>query len=173
MYKIIWSRDSFERLEEKLSKEFDVLVTTDPNDVPKDKIGIIVNSDNVGQIRNILELMALEKKTLILETTDGWVQLNVAEMTYLESFGDEIYMHTVTESLRIRQPLYQLEDMLKPYAFVRIGKSFIVNMNKIRYIRTGFNAKLDLELTDGTHLEVSRSFVKPFKTALGIKLKEE
>ena len=82
-------------------------------------------------------------------------------------------MHTIHESQRIRQPLYQLEEMLKPYNFVRIGKSFIVNMNKIRYIRTGFNAKLDLELTDGTHLEVSRSFVNAFKSALGIRNKED
>ncbi|MFH1693452.1 MAG: LytTR family DNA-binding domain-containing protein [Bacillota bacterium] len=73
----------------------------------------------------------------------------------------------------IRQPLYQLEEILKPYHFVRIGKSFIVNISKIRYIRTAFNAKLDIELTTGTHLEVSRSFVKDFKNALGIQKKED
>ncbi len=173
MYKIIWNRDSFERLESRLSKEFDCIVTTDPNEVPKDKVGIIVSEDNVEQIKKILELMALEKRTVILETTEGWVQLDALEMMYLESFGDEIYMHTTHESQRIRQPLYQLEEILNPYGFVRIGKSFIVNMNKIRYIRTGFNAKLDLELTDGTHLEVSRSFVNQFKNALGIRNKEE
>jgi DNA-binding LytR/AlgR family response regulator len=173
MYKIIWNRDSFERFESRLSKEFDCIVTTDPNEVPTDKVGIIVSEDNVEQIKKILELMALEKRTIILETTEGWVQLDALEMTYLESFGDEIYMHTTHESQRIRQPLYQLEEMLKPYGFVRIGKSFIVNMNKIRYIRTGFNAKLDLELIDGTHLEVSRSFVNAFKNALGIRNKEE
>jgi len=73
----------------------------------------------------------------------------------------------------IKQPLYQLEEMLKPYHFLRIGKSYLVNMTKIRYIRTSFNAKLDLELICGTHLEVSRSFVKDFKYALGIQKKEE
>jgi DNA-binding LytR/AlgR family response regulator len=173
MYKIIWNRDSFKRFESRLSKEFDCIVTTDPNEVPHDKVGIIVSEDNVEQIQKILEMMALEKRTIVLETTQGWVQLDALEMMYLESFGDEIYMHTTHESQRIKQPLYQLEEMLKPYAFVRIGKSFIVNMNKIRYIRTGFNAKLDLELTDGTHLEVSRSFVNTFKNALGIRNKEE
>ena len=173
MYKIIWNRDSFESLEPKLSKAFDYVVTTDPNEVPKDKVGIIVNDDQIEHIKQIVEMMALEKRTVILETHEGWIQLDASEMMYLESFGDEIYMHTIHESQRIRQPLYQLEEMLKPYNFVRIGKSFIVNMNKIRYIRTGFNAKLDLELTDGTHLEVSRSFVNAFKSALGIRNKED
>lgn len=173
MYKIIWNRDSFEMIESRLSKEFDVIVTTDPNEVPKDKIGIIVSDDNVEQLKKILDLIALEKRTIILETIEGWIQLNTSEMMYVESFGDEIYMHTTEDSQRIKQPLYQLEEMLKPYAFVRIGKSFIVNVNHIRYIRTGFNAKLDLELMDGTHLEVSRSFVKMFKNALGIRNKED
>jgi DNA-binding LytR/AlgR family response regulator len=71
------------------------------------------------------------------------------------------------------QPLYQLEALLKPYHFVRIGKSFIVNITKIRYIRTGFNAKLDLELVTHEHLTVSRSFVSDFKNALGIQKKED
>jgi DNA-binding LytR/AlgR family response regulator len=173
MYKIIWNRDSFESLESKLNQAFDYIVTTDPNEVPKDKVGIIVSDDNIEHIQKILAMMALEKRTIILETIEGWVQLDAQEMMYLESFGDEIYMHTTSESQRIKQPLYQLEEMLKPYHFVRIGKSFIVNMNKIRYIRTGFNAKLDLELTDGTHLEVSRSFVNTFKNALGIRNKED
>jgi DNA-binding LytR/AlgR family response regulator len=173
MYKIIWNRDSFESLESKLNQAFDYIATTDPNEVPKDKVGIIVSDDNIEHIQKILAMMALEKRTIILETIEGWVQLDAQEMMYLESFGDEIYMHTTSESQRIKQPLYQLEEMLKPYHFVRIGKSFIVNMNKIRYIRTGFNAKLDLELTDGTHLEVSRSFVNTFKNALGIRNKED
>jgi len=48
-----------------------------------------------------------------------------------------------------------------------------VNLSKIRYIRTTLNAKLDIELTSGIHLEVTRSFVKSFKNALGIQKKED
>ncbi len=174
MFKIIWNREDFERIESKLKETYDLVLTNDPNDVPLDKVGIVFDESNMDKIKPVLDLMAKEKSQLMLQTISGWMQVYVNEITYLEAFGDEIYMHVdQLESQIIKQPLYQLEQLLKPYHFVRIGKSFIVNMTKIRFIRTAFNAKLDLELVDGTHLEVSRSFVKDFKNALGIQKKED
>ena len=174
MFKIIWNREDFERIESKLKQTYDLILTNDPNDVPLDKVGIVFDESNIDKIKPVLDLMAKEKSQLMLQTISGWMQVYVNEITYLEAFGDEIYMHVdQLESQIIKQPLYQLETLLKPYHFVRIGKSYIVNMIKIRFIRTAFNAKLDLELVDGTHLEVSRSFVKDFKNALGIQKKED
>ncbi len=174
MLKIIWNKDDFEKLESKLSADYHLVITDDPNEVPENKVGIIVDDSNIDQVRPILELMARQKSQILLQTVSGWMQVHTEEITYLEAFGDEIYMHRHQDSSQIiKQPLYQLEELLKPHHFVRIGKSFIVNITKIRYIRTTFNAKLDLELIDGTHLEVSRSFVKDFKNALGIQKKED
>lgn len=169
MLKIIWNKEEVEHIRSKLSKDFDLVLTDDPNEVPKDKVGIILDDTDLEKIRPILELMAIERSQLVFQTPNGYVQLNVKDITYLEAYGDDIYMHgTEITNQIIKQPLYQLEEILKPYHFVRIGKSFIVNISKIRYIRTAFNAKLDIELISGTHLEVSRSFVKDFKKALGI-----
>ncbi len=174
MFKIIWNKDDFEKIQTKLSKDYHLVITDDPNEVPQDKVGIIVDENNLDQIKPILELMARQKSQILLQTVSGWLQVQTEEITYLEAFGDEIYMHRYKDSSQIiKQPLYQLEELLKPHHFVRIGKSYIVNISKIRYIRITFNSKLDLELSDGTHLEVSRSFVKDFKNALGIQKKED
>ncbi|MCR3906377.1 MAG: LytTR family transcriptional regulator DNA-binding domain-containing protein [Tenericutes bacterium] len=174
MFKIIWNKDDFERVKSKLDREYHLYITQDPNEVPEDKVGLILSEKNLYKLRPILEQMALEKSQVMLQTVSGWLQIHVHEITYLEAFGDEIFMHTTTMSSQvIKQPLYQLEEILKPYHFARIGKSYIVNVSKIRYIRTAINAKLDLELINGTHLEVSRSFVKDFKNALGIQKRED
>ncbi len=169
MLKIIWNKEEVENIRSKLSKDFDLVLTDDPNEVPKDKVGIILDDSDLEKIRPILEMMAIERSQVVFQTPQGYVQLNVTDISYLEAYGEDIYMHgTEITNQIIKQPLYQLEEILKPYHFVRIGKSFIVNISKIRYIRTAFNAKLDIELISGTHLEVSRSFVKDFKNALGI-----
>lgn len=169
MLKIIWNKEEVENIRSKLAKDFDLILTDDPNEVPKDKVGIILDDSDLEKIRPILEMMAMERSQVLFQTPHGYVQLNINDITYLEAYGDDIYMHgTEITNQIIKQPLYQLEEILKPYHFVRIGKSFIVNISKIRYIRTAFNAKLDIELVSGTHLEVSRSFVKDFKNALGI-----
>jgi DNA-binding LytR/AlgR family response regulator len=174
MVKIIWNKDEVDDIRLKLEKDFDLVLTDDPNEVPVGKVGIILDEDNIEKIRPILELMALEKSQVLFQTPNGYVQLQVRDITYLEAYGDDIYLHgdEITNQV-IKQPLYQLEEILKPYHFVRISKSYIVNISKIRYIRSGFNAKLDIELITGDHLEVSRSFVKDFKNALGIQKKED
>ena len=126
----------------KLEKDFDLVLTDDPNEVPVGKVGIILDEDNIEKIRPILELMALEKSQVLFQTPNGYVQLQVRDITYLEAYGDDIYLHgdEITNQV-IKQPLYQLEEILKPYHFVRMSKSYIVNISKIRYIRSGFNAK--------------------------------
>ncbi len=174
MTKIIWNREDFEKIQDKLMDQFNLMITDDPQEVPEHKIGLILTHDNREVLKTLVDMLMLESSQMIFQTHDGFIQIQVRHVTYLEAFGDEIYMHLDKNSSQlIKEPLYQLEEKLRPYHFIRIGKSFVVNIIKIRYIRTSFNAKLDLELIDGTHLEVSRSFVKKFKTALSILKKED
>lgn len=173
MLKIIWNKEDIEVIKQKLKDDYQIVLMTDPNELPNNKIGLVVDEKHMDALKAVLDIVSLKKSQVLLQTHHGWIQVHVSKMTYLESFGEDIYLHLEDQPTEIvKQPLYQLEEQLKPYHFVRIGKSFIVNMTKIRYIRTGFNAKLDLELITGDHLEVSRSFVKSFKNALGI-LKED
>ncbi|MDY0074443.1 MAG: LytTR family DNA-binding domain-containing protein [Acholeplasmataceae bacterium] len=174
MIKIIWNREDFEKIQTQIEHEFNLQITSDPNEVPEHKVGLLLKDENLHDLKALIERLLLESSQMLFPTPDGYVQIQTKQITFLEAFGEEIYMHLEHDSsMLIRQPLYQLEEKLKLYHFIRIGKSFIVNIKKIRYIRTSFNAKLDLELIDGTHLEVSRSFVKSFKYALGMLKKEE
>jgi DNA-binding LytR/AlgR family response regulator len=174
MSKIIWKKADFEQLKKQLFETHKIVLSKDPNDPDDDHVRLVVQEEDVEKLRIVLEMISLEKAKLVLETQHGWIQIFIMQITYLESFGENIYLHLESQPTEIiKQPLYQLEEMLKTYDFIRIGKSYIVNLAKIRYIRTGFNAKLDLELITGDHLEVSRSFVKSFKNALGIQKKED
>jgi DNA-binding LytR/AlgR family response regulator len=174
MLKIIWNKEDVEHIKSKIQDQYHITITEDPNEIPIDKVGLIIDEKDYDKIKPILDLIAYEKSQIFLQTANGYLQIHVREITYLESFGDEIFLHMEnSDSQVIKQPLYQLEEILKPYHFVRIGKSFIVNISKIRYIRTSFNAKLDLELINDIHLKVTRSFVKDFKNALGIQKKED
>ncbi len=174
MFKIIWSRDDFEEIRSKLLQDYNLVLADDPSEIPDDKVGIILDDNNFEKLKPILEYLAYQKSQVMFQTTEGWVQLNVSRILYLESFGDDILVHLMgNEKYVINQPLYQLEEILKPYFFVRIGKSFIVSVSKIKFIKTTINAKLDLELINGVHLDVSRSFVNKFKNALGIQGKDK
>ncbi len=174
MSKIVWHKDDLTSLKDKLKDIADIVITDDPSEVPHEMVGLVIDDKHIPKIKPILERIVLEKSRIMVQTKDGFMQTYAKDIMYLEAFGDDIYMHLEDESSQlIKQPLYQLETLLGPYHFVRIGKSFILNIMKIKFIRSGLNAKLDLELIDGTRLEVTRSFVKPFKVALGLQKKED
>ncbi|HEY8405593.1 MAG TPA: LytTR family DNA-binding domain-containing protein [Acholeplasma sp.] len=131
---------------------------------------IEIDESELHSIQLVLEVIKREHSLLMFETKDGWVQIKPKHIWYIESFGEEIYLYTDTHGkLLVRHTMYELEAMLKPYHIVRIGKSYMVNVAKIESIKVKLNAKLGLTLTNGKQLEVMRTYVKPFKSFLGIR----
>jgi DNA-binding LytR/AlgR family response regulator len=170
MFKVIWDKDQHKQLSNtiKENKTFQILEDTDG--LKKGQIGIICHTDDMQQLKPILDQLEFEKTLMLFPTHDGWVQILIHKIMFIESFKEDIEMHMVDQHVEIiKQPLYQLEKILKQYQFIRIAKSYIVNLRKIRYIRVTFNAKLACELTNGQIVYVTRSYVKKFKDAIGIK----
>lgn len=169
MFKIIWNKSDYEVLTKKMIASKHYQMIDSPDLIQEGKIGIICEDTDIDTIKPILEQIEFDKALMIFPKTSGWVQIPLSHILYIESFGEEIDMHLVGNRIEeIKQPLYQLESILENYRFARIAKSYIVNLRKIKYISLGLNAKLDLELTDGKHLFVSRAYVKSFKQILGI-----
>lgn len=68
----------------------------------------------------------------------------------------KMYLHTET--------LKSLETQLDNKLFIRIHKSFIVNLSKITSIQSRQNGDYDITLSDNTILRVSRNYAKSFKS---------
>lgn len=169
MIKVIWNKEDFLKIKEELLNKFNLEIIEDPNLVSDHKIGLVLKSENEEVIKTFLESLIKQTYQMLFKTPTGYVQIKVNEINYLESFGDEIHLHLEkAETIIIKEPLYSLEEKLKHFHFVRISKSYIVNILKIKFITTSLNAKLDLELINGQTLHVTRSFKNDFKKALGI-----
>jgi len=67
----------------------------------------------------------------------------------------------------IRKPLYELEQQLGE-DFIRISKSAIINVRKIRNVETSFNGTMEIELVLGIKEIISRNYKKIFKERLGV-----
>lgn len=172
MIKIIIDKEDFSLIEEPVNPT-GFLIDESHTSIDG-KITLLIDENHLSLVNTILNKIKLENSLLMFDTKDGWVRLKPKHILYVESYGEDIFLHTeVSGTIQVKHPMYELEAMMSPYHFVRIGKSFIVNITKIQYIRVKLNAKLDLELMNGTHLEVMRTYVKPFKDALGIRRKDE
>ncbi len=147
----------------------DFVFTSDPTHVPSDKVGIVCREDTIDQVKKLFEQWQKPRIELLVETKSGWEKLSLDDILFFESFGTDIMIHLLSRKIvNIQEPLYQIESVLTPYQFIRVSKSFIVNLTKVQGIQIGWNAKLLLDLGGGERVEVTRSYVPDFKQRLGL-----
>jgi len=84
--------------------------------------------------------------------------VSAADVDWIESCGDYAALHTGRRTHLLREPLHQLERRLDPTQFVRIHRSTIVRLDRIRAFKTLTNRDGVARLTDGTELRVSRTY---------------
>ncbi len=96
------------------------------------------------------------------------VRLSIGEVTFIEAFGKDIEIHTDEGVFLSQDRMYQLEELLDPQAFLRVSKSVIVAKRHIKKIRPSLSMKFILTLTDGTLVDVTRSYYSDFKRFFNI-----
>lgn len=84
--------------------------------------------------------------------------LDVAEVTWLEAFGNYVRFHTPAEVYTVRGTLTSFEKELDPARFVRIHRSMIVNRDVIRELHSRRTGDFTLVTSGGEQLTLSRNF---------------
>jgi two-component system LytT family response regulator len=89
--------------------------------------------------------------------------INVNDIRYFESEGN--YVKVKFESFRplILRSLNSLEERMDEKLFFRANRKFLVNLNHIVNIESWFNGGLQIELSCGTKIEISRRQTIKFK----------
>lgn len=105
----------------------------------------------------------------IMVSRDGeLLPLELERVLYMESVDGRCFVYTQEEVYETGHRLYELEQQLGQYLFVRINKSGIVNLKKIQSIRTYVNRRLLLTMENGEQLIASRQYAENIKGLLGI-----
>jgi two-component system LytT family response regulator len=106
-------------------------------------------------------------KRLTIKLTGHTILLPIDEIDWIESYGNYLKLHAGRESHLIRGTMQSLESKLDPEKFVRVHRSAIVNIEKIKAIYPRSNGDQDLVLQNGQQLMLSRKFRDRFFAALG------
>ena len=64
--------------------------------------------------------------------------------------------------------LYEVEEILAHRDFIRISKSVIVNLDKIKSVTPMLNCRLEAILQNSEKIIISRQYVPELKKSLGI-----
>lgn len=84
---------------------------------------------------------------------------------YIESVDKRSYVYTKDNCYETKYRLYELEDMLGAY-FVRCSKAMIVNLRKIKAVKSDIGGRLETTLLNDEQIIISRSYVKEIKRRL-------
>lgn len=99
-------------------------------------------------------------KAITIKAIKGIYRVMVSEISYAESSGRYVYVHTSSEKITT---INKLDNILEMFgnSFVRCHKSYIVNKNKIRLYDTD-----RVILFDKTEILVSRKYRQGIKEAI-------
>jgi two-component system LytT family response regulator len=80
------------------------------------------------------------------------------EIDWLEADGNFVKIHSGQETHLLRIPLSLLEQKLVSGDFMRIHRSTVVNINRIREVQHWFRGRYRILMRDGTALIVSQAY---------------
>src|SRR5262249_587876 len=98
----------------------------------------------------------LEK--FLLRSGSRFTNVLADEVDWIEAVGDYAGLHVGEKTSLIHETLNNLERALDPNRFVRVHRSAIVQLSRIRELQRLKNRELRVSLVDGTKLKVSRTY---------------
>lgn len=128
------------------------------------------DGDLSRRILALLEQMRAGRKHLerIVVKSNGRISFVQAdEIDWIESEGNYVQIHAGKRSHLLRETLSNLEAQLDPAEFVRIHRSTIVRLSRVRELHSWTHGEYHVILQDGTQLTLSRNYRDNLQAVLG------
>lgn len=95
---------------------------------------------------------------ILLRSSGEIYFLKPEEIDWIEAEGDYMKFHVAGKAHLLRETMARLEARLDPRRFVRIHRSTIVNLDRVRKLSPSFAGEYAVILHDGTKLRLSRGY---------------
>jgi two-component system, LytTR family, response regulator len=122
------------------------------------------------RLRRLLQEVRGEPKYLRrvpVKSARETILIEAERIDWVSSAGHYLELHVGGETHLIREQLSRLEAKLDPERFVRIHRSVIVNLDRIKSLRPLFNGDHLVVLKDGRELNLSRTYHAKLMQLLG------
>ena len=104
-----------------------------------------------------------EQPSLWLHQRGEMVRIAVSELDWVKAEAEYVRLHSGDGSFLLRSSIRSLADQLSGEGFVQIHRSLIVNLDRLRSLRSGREG-VQVVLDSGVTLPVGRKFRKQFKS---------
>ncbi|MCR4991184.1 MAG: LytTR family transcriptional regulator DNA-binding domain-containing protein [Lachnospiraceae bacterium] len=94
------------------------------------------------------------------------IMLDPKEIYYLDHIDRKLFAYTKDGVFRLMNTLTACEEMLWNYGFVRVSKSNLINIYKIKQLKPDVNMKVYASFDNGERICINRSYKKSFNEYL-------
>ena len=123
-------------------------------------------TDNITKAMSILESDD-SNEMLVVKRGSDIALLEFSEIFMFRVEDKQVNVYTENQEYIIKKPLYQVEETLTS-DFVRISKTTIVNLKKIKRVAPSLKGMMFIELKNGLKDNISRNYLPEFKRALDL-----
>ena len=101
----------------------------------------------------------------LMVRTDGRLYfVRIDDIDWIEAAGNYVKLHVGRDTHLMRETMMGIEKMLDPTRFLRIHRSAIVNLDRVREMQPWFSGEYTVILRDGTQLRLSRVYRERLET---------
>ena len=121
------------------------------------------------EVEKIISLMRMMDMQIAVRKGDETVLLDVGEILYIEAVERNTFIYTEKETYESALKLYEFEQQLSEKDFIRISKQSILNLRKVKSLRSDINRKIRVTLVNDEQIIVSRMYSDELRNRLGVK----
>lgn len=135
----------------------------------KEKLQVVIKCQRIDDeiIRLKYHIEMFDQK-LQAKKDNEWCFVNLFDVLYFESVDNRTFLYTRDDVMEVKQRLYELEMILSDKDFIRISKSQIININKVKSLRPEINRTILATMCNGEQLFISRKYVPAIRSLLSI-----
>lgn len=127
---------------------------------------ILRYQDLTEEVEQALKFMSRPQQKLI-GTKDGQkTVIDLQNILYAESVDGRSFVYTDSDVFGVEYTLTQLEQILSDVNFFRCSKSMIINIDKVKHLKSLASNRIDATMCSGEHIIISRTYASAFRKRL-------
>ena len=118
-------------------------------------------SDLSHRLQSLIDDLKANQKyaeRLVIKSAGRIFFLGVEEIDWIEAADNYVRLHAGHNTHLLRETMNKLESRLDPHQFLRVQRSAIINVRRIKELHTMFRGEYEIVLRDGTRLTSGRGY---------------
>jgi DNA-binding LytR/AlgR family response regulator len=122
--------------------------------------------ESTPEIRKIIGILEKTQNVLWGKTDTETVSVKISDLLYLESVDDRLFAYTGDKTLRLDGSLSSFMTELDDGSFFRCSKSMVINVNRVKALKSLSSNRIDATMEGGEHIIISRRYASEFRRLL-------